>query len=184
LKHLRRDGLSIALAALESTIAERLKKSCSEQNIGLLSVYPPKARWLVPLPEEKNTREVLRLKRAIHQSKLNLLAEKMGIWPIQGPICPEHKIPSEPTTFEDRIQMRGWKCKYGDFEILHPLDAELSLYLNKFGPIRVRAANVGGQIVLRLPKLAAARYGIQEGREYELDIVNLNTIGVKKSAVP
>jgi hypothetical protein len=178
LKDLRQEGLSVAIAVLQSAIEEKLQESCRRQNIGLLSVHPPKAEWLVSFPEERATPEVLRFKQTILQGKLNLLAEKMKKWPTQGPICPQHKIPSEATTFEDRIQMRGWKCKYGDFEIVHPLDAELSLFLNKFGPLKVRAANVGGQVVLRLPKLAAARYNIQKGREYELDVTNLDKMNV------
>jgi len=145
-----------------------------------LSVHPPKAEWLVPFAQEKATKEVLQLKRSIVQSKLNLLAEKMNKWPPQGPICPQHKIPSEAVIFGDRIHMRGWKCKHGDFEIIHPLDAELALYLNKFGPMKVRAANIGGQIVLRLPKLVAARYNITDGQEYVLDVGNQDIMSIRK----
>jgi len=176
LRELRQEGLSVAIAVLRSAIEEKLQQNCKKQNIGLLSVHPPKAEWLVSFPEEKPTPEVLRFKQTILRGKLNLLTEKMKKWPTQGPICPQHKIPSEPATFEDRIQMRGWKCKYGDFEIVHPFDAELSLFLNKFGPLKARAANVGGQIVLRLPKLATARYNVQEGLDYELDVSNLETM--------
>lgn len=179
LKDLRQEGLSVAIAVLQPAIEQKLRESCRKQNIGLLSVHPPKAEWLVSFPEERSTPEVLRFKQKILHGKLNLLAEKMKKWPTQGPVCPQHKIRSEATTFEGRIQMRGWKCKYGDFEIIHPLDAELSLFLNIFGALKVRAAEVGGQVVLRLPKLAAARYNIQEGREYDLDVTNLDKIGVR-----
>jgi len=180
LRDLRQEGLSVAIAVLQRAIEQKLQETCREQDIGLLSVHPPRAEWLVSIPEERVTPEVLRFKRTILRGKLNLLTEKMKKWPTQGPICPQHKIPSEQTTFEDRIQMRGWKCKYGDFEIVHPLDAELSLFLSKLGPLRARAAKIGGQVVLRLPKLAASRYNIQEGQEYELDVTNLDKIVLGK----
>jgi len=180
LKELRHTGLSVAVAVPQRPI-ERLLETCRSQNIGLLSAYPTKAEWMVSLPEEKATPAVSRFKQRILRGKLNLLAEKMKKWAEEGPICPQHKIPSEPALFEGRIQMRGWKCKHGDFEMIHPLDAELSLFLNKFGPLKAHAANVGGQIVLRLPKLAAARYNLQEGEQYELDVTDVEKMKVRSN---
>jgi hypothetical protein len=179
LKELRHTGLSVAIAVPQRPIEEKLLETCRSQNIGLLSAYSSKAEWVVSFPEEKATPAVLRFKQRILQGKLNLLAEKMKKWAGQGPICPQHKIPSEAVLFEGNIQMRGWKCKHGDFEIIHPLDAELSLFLNKFGPLKARAANVGGQVVLRLPKLVAVRYNIQEGKEYELDVTDVEKMNVR-----
>jgi hypothetical protein len=181
LRNLRHEGHSIALAVARPKNVDKIAESCKEQDIGLLSVHPPKAEWLVSFPEERQTPQVRRFKQSLLQGKLNSLAEKMKKWPTQGPVCPQHKIPSEPTTFNDRIHMRGWRCKEGDFEIVHPLDAELALSLNKLGPLKVRAAKIGGQIVLRLPKLATARYNIQEGQEYEIDLTDLDAIHVSTS---
>lgn len=179
LRNLRHCGLSVALAVAPPENVDKIAESCREQDIGLLLVHPQKAEWLVSFPEEKQTPQVRRLKQTILQGKLNSLAKKMKKWPTQGPVCPQHKIPSEPTIFNDGINMRGWRCKEGDFEIVHPLDAELALFLNKLGPLRVRAAKVGGQVVLRFPKLATARYNIQEGQEYEIDITHLDAIQVR-----
>lgn len=149
------------------------------QSIGLLCVKPPDLKWVVPFPKEIATPEFLRFKRNLFQNKLNSVTEK---WAVQGPICPEHKIPSEQTTFEkDGITLRGWKCSHCDFEIVHPLDANLSLFLKKCGHLKVRASNVGGQIVLRLPRIVASRYGVREGLEYEIDVTQLDSISVKSS---
>ena len=185
LKELRRTGLSVAIAVPQRPIPQRpiekLLETCRSQHIGLVSAYPTRAQWVVSYPKEKDTPAVSRFKQRILRGKLNLLAEKMKKWAEEGPICPQHKIPSEPALFEGRIQMRGWKCKHGDFEMIHPLDAELSLFLNKFGPLKAHAANVGGQIVLRLPKLAAARYNLQEGEQYELDVTDVEKMKVRSN---
>jgi len=169
------------MALLEPhTIQESLLQLFRRQRIGLLEVCPPKAEWLVPFPREKVTPAVEQFKRRTLQKSLATKADRVTNWFKEGPICPEHKIPADRAIFEERgVEIRGWRCKEGDFEILHPLDAEFSLYVSKFGPMKARVSIVGEQFVIRLPRLVAAKYGLQEGQELEIDLRDLSHLKLK-----
>ncbi len=177
---LRSKGYCVGLALPQRLIVEEVLKKLRDRGIGLLLVEPPEVQHLLPLPREKPTPAVNWFKRSIARGKLLELADRVSRWPTPAPLCPEHKIAAEPTVFsEGRIQMRGWRCKEGDLEIVHPLDAELSLYLNKFGPIKALISQVGGQFVVRLSKLVAARYHLRKGAELEVDVTDINQLKLR-----
>jgi len=172
---LRSKGFSVGMALLEPRIVqESLLQLFRRQRIGLMEVCPPKAEWLVPFSREKVTPAVEQFKRRTLQKTLATKADRVRNWFKEGPICPEHKIPAERVIFKEQgVEIRGWRCKEGDFEMLHPLDAELSLYMSKFGPMKARVSIVGKQFVIRLPRLVVAKYGLQEGQELRIDLRDL-----------
>ena len=185
LQELRMTGLSVGMALLEPhRIQESLVERFRRQQIGLLQVRPPKAEWLVPFSREKATPSVEEFKRRILQKSMITKADGVKNWFKEGPICPEHKIPAKRAIFKEQgIEIRGWRCREGDFEILHPLDAELSLYMSKFGPMKARVGIVGGQFVIRLPKLVVAKYGLKDGQELEIDLRDLHHLKLETQPI-
>ena len=178
LRNLRKMGLSVGLALLEPRrVQESLLQGFRNRQIGLLRVHPPKAEWLVPFSHEKANPAVEQFKRRILRKSLTAKADGARNWFKEGPICPEHKVPAEPAIFKEQdMEMRGWRCKEGDFEILHPLDAELSLHMSKFGPWKARVSRVGEQFVIRLPRLIVAKYSLHEGQELQIDARDLHRL--------